>query len=353
MSSHPDRGSVVTVDGPVDPAELGPTLTHEHILLDLTSYCREPTTEAERELAEAPLSLANFGQVRRDPMRIRDNMLLNDRDLAVAEMAEFAARGGGTIVDVSPVGIRIAEVDEIAELCRRAGLKAVVCSAFYVQPAHPAEVAERSVESIAEQFVAEALEGIGETGIRSGMIGEIGISQPGHPDEWKVLDAACRAQIETGLPLCVHPYFGQRSRVAPEIARFVIERGVDPGRLNLCHMDGFMDLDFQRRVLDMGAWISFDTFGFEVYYDDAPDLNHNAHDSARCRHLVELLDLGYADQLLVSQDVCSKMQTLAGGGLGYAHLLQNIFPRLRGEGVPAATLDRLLVDNPRRYLTVA
>lgn len=352
MSAHPDRGKVMTVDGPVDPGEIGVTLTHEHILLDLRSYCPEPTDEPQRERMEAPLTLANLGEVRRDPMRVLDNMLIDDRELALAELKRFAELGGETIVDVSPVGIQIAGVDEIADLCRQAGLRAIVCSAFYVQPAHPPEVAERSVESIAEQFVREALEGIGETGIRSGMIGEIGISQPGHPDEWKVLDAACRAQVETGLPLCVHPYFGQRSRVAPEVARFVLERGVDPGRLNLCHMDGFMDLDFQRRVLDMGAYISFDTFGFEIYYDDSVDLNHNAHDSVRCRHLVELLELGYADQLLVSQDVCSKMQYRAFGGLGYGHLLENIFPRLCGEGVSAEAVERLIVDNPRRYLTI-
>lgn len=353
MSANPDRGKVMTVDGPLDPAELGATLTHEHILLDLRSYCPEPADAAARARMEAPLTLANLGEARRDPMRVRDNMLIDDRELAVAEMQRFAEFGGSTIVDVSPVGIQMTGVDEIAALCRQAGLKAVVSSAFYVRPAHPPEVAERSVESIAEQFVFEALEGIGGTGIRSGMIGEIGISQPGHPDEWKVLEAACRAQLQTGLPLCVHPYFGQRSRVAPEVARFVLERGVDPSRLNLCHMDGFMDLDFQRRVLDMGAYISFDTFGFEIYYDDAPDLNHNAHDSARCRHLMALLELGYADQLLVSQDVCTKMQYRAFGGLGYSHLLENIWPRLRGEGVPQEVLDRLLIGNPRRYMTIA
>jgi phosphotriesterase-related protein len=353
MSGHPHSGSVMTVDGPVYPAQLGLTLTHEHVLLDISSYCPTPHTEAERELLEAPLTIERLGEVHRDPFRVRDNMIIADHQQAQTELGEFAALGGRTVVDVSPVGIRAGSIPEVAAICRAAGLQAVVSSAYYVQSAHPADVAERSVESIAEQFVREAFEGHEDSGIRSGMLGEIGISQPAHPDEWKVLDAACRAQLETGLPLCIHPYYGTRSRVAPEVTRFVLARGVDPARLNLCHMDGFMNLDYQRRILDLGAYISFDTFGLEIYYDDSPDRNHNAHDSVRVQHLIELLDLGYAEQLLISQDICTKIQTKAYGGCGYSHILENIVPTLLYEGVDQATVDQLLIDNPRRYLTIA
>jgi phosphotriesterase-related protein len=353
MSVHPDSGSVMTVDGPIDPDSLGLTLTHEHILLDISSYCPVPHTESEREMMEAPLTIERMGAVRRDPMRVRDNTIIDDRDLALSELREFAELGGRTVVDVSPEGIRAGSIPEVADICRAAGLQGIVSSAYYVQAAHPPDVAERSVESIAEQFVREALEGHGDSGIRSGMIGEIGISQPTHPDEWKVLDAACRAQLETGLPLCIHPYYGVRSRVAPAVTRFVLERGVDPTRLNLCHMDGFMNLDYQRRILDMGAYISFDTFGLEIYYDDSPDRNHNAHDSTRVYRLLDLLNLGYADQLLISQDVCTKIQTKAYGGCGYTHIIENILPTLRYEGVDDATIDRLLIENPKRYMTIA
>lgn len=72
-------GRVVTADGPLDPGELGPTLTHEHILIDLTSHSREPVDEAERELAREPPRMEPLGRARHDPLLIRDALLIEDR----------------------------------------------------------------------------------------------------------------------------------------------------------------------------------------------------------------------------------------------------------------------------------
>jgi len=348
MSNHPHKGKVMTTAGPCEPSDLGVTLTHEHILLDIRNYWERPDDPEELAIAEEPLSLHNVGLARRRFGRIRDNLVLEDQDLAVEELGRFAELGGGTVVDVSSVGVRTSSYREIADVCRAAGLRCVVASGYYVHDAHPMQLAEQSVESIAEEFVREMLEGV--DGIQTGIIGEIGIGQPGHPDEWKVLEAACRAQLETGVPLCVHPYFGNDSRVAPEVTRFVLEKGVDPRRFNLCHMDGYMDIDYQRRLLDMGVWISFDTFGLEAYFST---FNYTAHDAQRERYLLELLDLGYGDQLLLSQDVCTKMQTRAGGGLGYGHIVENIVPSLAHAGVEDHQIDRLLVENPATYMTIA
>ena len=352
MTGKMDVGKVVTADGPVDPGELGRTLTHEHILIDLTSHSREPVDEAERELAREPLRMELLGRARQDPLLIRDSLLIDDRDLAAEELRRFAAAGGGTVVDVSTIGLRAPGPAVLREVCRAVGLRLVVPSGYYVQGTHPAEVAELTVDQLTEQFIAEARVGIGDSGIRSGIIGEIGMSQPAHPDEWKVLAAACEAQLVTGLPLCVHPYAGEASRMAPSVARFVTEHGVDPRRLNLCHMDGHMDLAYQRRILDMGAWISFDTFGLEIFFN-SPDHNHSATDLARMEHLMDLLDLGYADQLLLSHDVCSKLQLRRYGGYGYDHVVETIIPMLETRGLPVETARQLMVDNPARYLTIA
>ena len=177
-----------------------------------------------------------------------------------------------------------------------------------------------------------------------------GISQPVEEDEWKVLDAACEAQKQTGLPLYIHPYFGARSRVAPEVAKYALRKGVDPQKINMCHMDENMTLDYQRRVADLEVFISFDNFGLEIYYDSL-EFNYNSHDSQRHDHLLKLLDLGYGDQILVSQDVCYKAQLTLYGGLGYAHILRNIVPALRYAGVDDDTLDLILVRNPFRLLS--
>jgi phosphotriesterase-related protein len=117
-------------------------------------------------------------------------------------------------------------------------------------------------------------------------------------------------------------------------------------------MDGHMDIAYQRRLLDMGAWISFDTFGLEIFFN-SPDHNHTATDLARMSFLMELLDLGYADQLLVSHDVCSKLQLSRYGGLGYAHLSETIIPTLEQRGLSPELARQLMVDNPAEYLAIA
>src|SRR5262249_44636832 len=126
---------------------------------------------------------------------------------------------------------------------------------------------------------------------------------------------------------------------------------VDPRRVNFSHMDGYMNLDYQRLVADLGFFISFDTFGLEGYYDSA-EVNHNTHDSYREELLLRLLDLGYPHRIMIPQDCASKSQMMRYGGYGYGHILRDILPSLRFEGVDQATIDQLLIENPKRWLTI-
>jgi phosphotriesterase-related protein len=352
---NPTRnGAVITVEGPTDPVELGITLTHEHLFLDSRpAYAAQPATEEERIIAESPLTIEKLGKVKRNFGVVWDAIVQDDPALVLAEVMEFKKLGGKTIVDVTPNGLHVEgfRPKVHAQLARDSGLNIILGCGYYIQGTHPPEVAIRSVDELAEEMLREIYEGIDGSGVCPGVIGEIGMHQPIHPDEWKVLEAACRVQNETDLPLYIHPYLGARSRVAPEIARFVLRQHVDPERINFCHMDGYMNLDYQRRVADMGFWISFDTFGLEVYYDTA-GFNHNCHDSQREEFLMELLELGYQDQLMISHDMGTKPQLLRYGGYGYAHIVRDILPSLRYEGVDEETIDKLLVENPARFLTV-
>jgi phosphotriesterase-related protein len=348
--SYENVGTVMTANGPVDPSGLGITLTHEHVLIDIQCYHNEPRNERQRDLVKQPLAISMLGEIRRDLTVFPQVLVLDDREIAAQEVGEFVKGGGGTIVDCTPKNIG-RDAPGVQWVGNQLGMNMVMGCGYYIQPAHPAEVSAGTAASLKDLMLAEIRDGIDGTGIRPGVIGEIGTSQPVHPDEWKVLTAACEVQKESGLPLYVHPYFGTRSRVAPELVRFILRQGVDPQRVNICHMDGYMNLDYQLRVLDMGVNVSFDTFGLEVYYD-ALEYNHNCHDSQREEHLLELLNRGYADQILISQDVCVKIQLGQFGGYGYNHLLSHIVPSLKYEGVSEATIQKLLVDNPRRLLTI-
>ena len=340
----------MTVTGPVAARDLGVALVHEHIFLDM----RQSYTENNPDAQYGPPQIHMLGEWRRDYSKFPDFMVLDDVDLAISEMSRFAEHGGKTIVDATPIGPRPPSrrlyPDGLRTVSEALDINVIAGCGYYIQASHPEYVRSSSSRSLAERIISEIEEGIGSTGIRPGVIGEIGLSQPVEPDEWKVLEAACEAQKQTGLALYIHPYFGARSRIAPQVAQFILRQDVDPEKVNMCHMDGNMDLDYQRRVADLGVFISFDNFGLENYYDSI-DFSYNSHDSQRQEHLLKLLSLGYADQMLISQDTCYKTQLVRYGGYGYAHILRNILPALRHSGVYETTLEQILVKNPQRLLS--
>ena len=344
------QGTVMTVMGPVAAADIGTTLVHEHIFLDM----RHAYTEDHPDAQYGPPQIHMLGEWRRDYSKFPDFMVLDDVDIAISETSEFAEYGGKTIVDATPIGPRPRTPHlypaGLRAVTSAAGVNVIAGCGYYIRDSHPEYVSTSSSGSLAERIVSEIEDGIEGTGIRPGVIGEIGLSQPVEEDEWKVLEAACVAQRQTGLPLYIHPYFGARSRIAPEVARFVLRGGVDPQKVNMCHMDGYMNLDYQRGVADLGVFISFDNFGLENYYDSI-DFSYNSHDSQRHEHLLRLLALGYANQILISQDTCYKTQLRRYGGYGYAHILRNIVPALRHAGVDDTTLERILVKNPQQLLS--
>jgi phosphotriesterase-related protein len=341
-------GIVMTVRGPVAPSDLGITLIHEHLFIDLQCWKLAPRTDLQREYAGKPLSMEILGEVRRDPLVFEDNLFMEDVELSLTEVLEFKNLGGQTVVDVTNRGIG-QNVKALLEISERSGLHIVAGCGYYIRESHPPEVSGHSVESLADALMTDIIEGIEGSGIRPGVIGEIGTGDPVHDEEWKVLDAACAAQRESGLPLSVHVYPAQGT-TAPEVVAHILARGVSPRKVIVCHMDGNMDLHYQVEVARTGVWISYDCFGLEVYFDGID--RYRCHDSERERVLLRLIENGYTSQLLLSQDVCMKAQLRKYGGYGYDHILRHIIPSLQRRGVPDETIRLLMVDNPREALTI-
>lgn len=352
--------AVMTVRGPIPANQLGVTLMHEHLLIDVSYKWRQPEAASLRALAEERITLRNLGYLRRNIGVVKDNLRLLDVDLAAAEALEFKRAGGGTIVDVTTVGIG-RDPAALLAIAAQTDLHVITCVGYYLKNSHPPGLAARSVEELAEEMIGEIHAGIGQTGIRPGIIGEIGLGEPMyvagqagdemHSDEEKVLRAAGRAQIATGLPVSVHIYNYRPNRLA-HLALDVLEaEGVPPERVVICHLDTRIDVDYAAGVAARGAMVEFDTFGIEAYLDAA--LSQFPRDTERIAALVELVDRGHLDRLLLSHDVCTKMQLIAYGGWGYAHLSRNIEPRLRQAGLADHEVAALRVDNPRRFLDVA
>lgn len=339
---------VMTVTGPVDGSTLGIVLPHEHLLIDLSPLWHPPDFPWQEPLREAAPTLANRGDLTLDPYVSRPNMVLDDLDVAVEEALAFKREGGGTIVDLTTEGIG-PRPEGLREIARRTGLRIVAGCGIYVRRAHPTWVVGASEEAIADRLERQVREGFEATGVRPGIIGEVGTSNPIHDHEARVLRAAATVQRRTGLAINVHvAIFGRR---AVDALHVLDRAGADLSRVILSHMDELIDSAYHRDVLRMGASVEFDTFGSEVTFLGSG--TREPGDGQRIEALLYLLHEGWEERLLLSQDVCTAMQLRRNGGYGYAHILRAIVPQLRRRGVDEATLQTMLARNPTRMLTPA
>ena len=341
-------GRVMTVRGPVPAPDLGITLMHEHVFIDLSFLWDAPASDWQKPLVDAEITLANRGLLQVDPYVSRRNLLLDEFDVAVEELAPFRQLGGSSVVDLTTTGIR-PQPAKLREVSERTGLHVIAGCGYYTQRSHASEVATLSESELLERLLDEIANGLGGTDVRPGIIGEIGTSSPVHADEAKVLRVAAAAQAKTGLAINVHvAIFRREALVALDILEAA---GADLSRVVISHLDEQPDTAYHRAILERGAYVEFDTFGSESYFDG--DGSAEPSDRERVDCLIERLDAGFGDRLLISQDVCTKVQLLKYGGLGYGHILRSILPRLRRRGVDDATVRKLLVENPARVLASA
>ena len=344
-------GFAQTVLGPVPGGELGVTLPHDHLLIDFTVMFREPEAASERGLAHAPVALANLGWVRYHFNQSRDNLRLTDLPMAVREATLFHQAGGRTIVDPTNRGLA-RDPEGLARISRATGLHVVMGAGYYVGAAHPPDMDRKTVEDLTREIVSDVTRGVDETGIRAGLIGEIGCSWPWTENERKCVRAAVIAHRATGAPLMIHP--GRDERAPQEILEVVRREGGDLGRTVMCHLDRTMtDWGRLRELAATGCFLEYDLFGSEVSYYPYNPAFDMPNDGQRMAWVMRLVEAGHLGQLLLSHDIAYKHCLASYGGPGYHHLLVNVLPRLRRRGLDDQAVQTLLVDNPRRAFVFA
>src|SRR5215208_7562754 len=124
-------------------------------------------------MPDVPLHLQNLHLVRHNVSALRDNCLQQDLDVAVAELGQFGALGGGTVVEVTSLGLAPNRAG-LVEVAERTSLNVVAGTGYYIGLSHPPDLAGRSVESIAEELLRDFEEGFPSTSARAGVLGEIG-----------------------------------------------------------------------------------------------------------------------------------------------------------------------------------
>jgi phosphotriesterase-related protein len=307
----------MTVSGPIPPERLGFTLPHEHTGIAL--------------------------------WHIKDRWdyweLTPDELLIADELRDFRRRGGATLVDLTLRGVG-RDPERLRRLGSSTGVHIVMGAGWYREAYFPPEarIDRRSVDDLADELVREFEQGVGGTGVRPGIIGEIGTDKPWlSAQEERAHRAAARAAKRTGMAITTHSVL---SPVGLSQLAIFEEEGVDPARVVIGHADSYPNLEHWVAILERGANLELDFLGqrFDVEEAAEPRL---------IELLVELLERGYADQLLLSQDVCHNRQLKVNGGFGYTYLQQHFLPRLRTAAVGEGEIARITVDNPRRILTIA
>ena len=337
-----------TVIGAVDPRTLGPTMTHEHLLIDFSTMFVEPPEASQKFLAHQKLSMENLGWIRYNWTSNLDNLLLIEEKTALNEAMYYKREGGGTLVDATTIGIGRDPL-ALSRLARATNLNIIMGAGWYIDKVHPEDMGSRTENDLAKQIIKELTEGINETNVKAGIIGEIGCSWPLTDNERKVLRAAATAQSETGAPILIHP--GRDESAPNEILEVLAEAGANLERVIMGHLDRtvFSD-DTTIEIAKSGCYMEYALFGNESSHYPLPG-SYMPNDEQRLEKIQLLMNEGFGEKVLVAQDICTKHRLVKYGGHGYHHILQNIIPRMKQKGFSKEEIDNIVTNNPSKILT--
>ncbi len=322
--------TVETVQGPVDTADLGTTLMHEHLfIVDTEVRQNSPGGEAELD----------------------SDAVLDD---AVAKLERVAAKGVRTVVDPTVIGLGryIPRIQRLAErLAGRADVNIVPATGVYTFTDVPPAFEYRGPGTIlggpdpmVELFVRDIEQGIADTGVKAAFL-KCATDAHGvtHGVE-RVLRAAAQAHLRTGAPIMTHTHAGLHMGL--EQQRIFREEGVDLSRVIIGHSGDSTDLDYLQRLLDAGSILGMDRFGIDLLcpFED------------RVATVAALCERGYAGRMVLAHDAACHTDMFTREQLAatapnwhFEHIHDDVLPALRSRGVSDDQIEEMLVRTPQRF----
>lgn len=341
----PGGSFVHTVLGDVPSDELGLTLIHEHLHVDATPLLRVHAHEGAA--TSEPFDVAVAGECRWNPAAHTDNYRFVEHDAVLEDLMGYRRAGGRAVVDATPLDLGRSP-HSLRRYAQDSDLHVIMGTGFYLEGSHRDHLPSGGEEDATYTLVVtEHTNGV--DGARPGIIGEIGTSDPPTPAELRTLRGAARAAVETGLPLTVHvhPWGWNGERVTEVVA----DAGLPLARLLLNHMTTAVgNPAYLDRLLETGVGLGFDLFGFDHSLLETGRYPPSDRDVALT--VVRLVEEGHVEQLFLSQDVGVRTRLTRYGGWGYTHLLIHVVPLLLSLGLTMKDVDKMLVRNTARFLTV-
>ncbi|HEX3897552.1 MAG TPA: phosphotriesterase-related protein [Mycobacteriales bacterium] len=312
---------IPTAKGPVDSGALGRTLIHEHVFV--------MTTEVQ----------ANFQTDWDEERNVAD---------ATAKLTALKAAGIDTIADPTVIGLG-RYIPRIVDIAKQVDLNIICATGVYTYNDLPRYFTMRGLfglgptDPMADMFVIDLTEGIGDTGVRAAFL-KCAIDEQGMTDGVeRVLRSVAHAHLRTGAPIMVHTHPGTHRGL--EVHRVLSEEGVSPSNVQLAHSGDSGDADHLSSLAELGYHLGMDRFGVDVYLPF----------EQRVEMVVELIRRGFGDKLMLAHDASCYFDWVEPSVLAMApnwnflHISKDVLPALRAKGLTEEQLDMLLVDNPRRW----
>lgn len=306
-----------SVLGPLDTADMGTTLMHEHIM---SSSIGIPQNYPD---------ILDRGYMKR----------------IVNGLKQAKAGGIDTIVDATTLDLG-RDINVLAEASRCTGVNVIACTGWWIEK--PRFLTGVSIDRLARAFIRDIKEGITGTGIKAGILKGASDKAGVLPHEVTILRAVAQAHHETGLPIMLHSY--SPGQVGKRQIAILKEEGVNLGRVKMDHSNDTTDLEYLTWMLDQGCYLGMDRYP-----------GQGASPMARTKTLKALIDAGYKDRLCVSHDWSLARHVASDSPIGsphkreklnphnYLYIKNIVFPQLQEMGVSENIINSILVDAPRKF----
>ncbi len=289
--------------------KIGRTYIHEHIKLDLSGPKKDPDTNYD------------------------------DTQGVIEELKELKKQGIDCIVDVTNRGMG-RDACILSNVAKQTGLTIIASTGFYKEPFLPPYFYESSDAELFDMLVADVEKGMDGTGLKASVLGEVGSSHNAiKASEQRLFNLVADVHLYTGRPIFTHTTLGT---MALDQIKILEKKGVDLTAVLIGHMDLNPDLDYHLRVAGKGCYLGFDTIGKTDYQPDA----------SRVCLIKELVARGHENQIVLSLDLTRKSHLKKHGGIGYSYLVDTFLPLLEEAELKEETINKFLVDNPRKLLSI-
>jgi len=295
-----------TVLGDIKKEDFGKCLAHEHFIINL------------------------------DHIRHDGQSNIETIEEVVPEIEKAMEQGIEAAIEVTTIDMwrDVLKLKTISELTH---LNIVCATGFYLSEYHPVWLDNASKEEIAQIFIKELTQGIDDTGIKAGIIGEIASSKDGFVgQEEKVLKAAGIASKATGFAVSTHT----GKATAEKTIDILLAEGVNPDKIIIGHQDLIDDTQYHLSLLARGVNLGFDTCGKSAYQPD----------EVRASNIMTLIENGYGDHIVLSNDISRRTYFTSFGKNGYTSVMGIVVPLLKECGIKQEDLSKLLKDNVTRIL---